>query len=264
MVRTYADIETARENGDHAVMFYVQRRPESSDWQLDGDVGTLRHWYNEGLRILQVSYGHNPPLRPDAHTPDERLGYGHREGDEKGVTDLGRSAIAEMNAMGMIVDVSHSSKRTTLDAAALSTKAIVATHANAEALTSNGRNKDDEELRAIADTGGVIGVTTIRWMLDTDGDGEAGMDDLIAHIEYIAGLVGIDHVGISSDADIGGWEQSSGHYADADLAAPDRWIRLALAALRPGAGLKRTWRNCWAATSAGCLSRYSLLDERTP
>ena len=227
VVRTYSDIETARENGEHAVMFYVQRRPEDSDWQLDGDVGTLRRWYNEGLRVLQVAYGHNPPSRPDAHTPDERLGYGSREGDEKGVTDLGRAAIAEMNAIGMIVDCSHCSRQTTLDAAALSTKPIIATHANAEALTPHHRNKDDDELRAIAGTGGVIGVTTIRWMLDTDRDGAAGMDDMIAHIEYIVELVGIDHVGVSSDARMDGWEQSSVHYADADLAAMDRWVRLA-------------------------------------
>ena len=174
VVRTYSDIETARENGDHAVMFYVQRRPEDSDWQLDGDVGKLRRWYNEGLRILQLSYGDGPE-RPDATSPDERLGYGSygpNEGDEKGVTNLGRAAIAEMNAIGMIVDCSHCSRQTTLDAAALSTKPIIATHANAEALTPVSRNKDDDELRAIAGTGGVIGVTTIRWMLDTDGDGK--------------------------------------------------------------------------------------------
>ena len=227
VVRTYSDIETAKENGEHAVMFYVQRRPEDSDWQLNGDVGTLRRWYNEGLRVLQVSYGHNPPSRPDAHAPDERLGYGSREGDEMGVTDLGRAAIAEMNAIGMIVDVSHCSRQTTLDAAALSTKPIIATHVNAEALTPHSRNKDDEELLAIAATGGVIGVTPIRAFLDTDGDGEAGIDDMVAHIEYIAGLVGIDHVGVSSDADLDGWPESSGYYADADLAAMDRWVRLA-------------------------------------
>ena len=80
VVRTYADIEVARENGEHAIIFYVQRRPEDSDWQLDGDVGNLRRWHNEGLRILQISYGHNPPSRHDAHTPEERLGYGGREG----------------------------------------------------------------------------------------------------------------------------------------------------------------------------------------
>ena len=229
VVRTYSDIETARENGEHAVMFYVQRRPEDSDWQLDGDMGNLRYWYNEGLRILQLSYGDGPE-RPDATAPDERLGYGSygpNEGDEKGVTDLGRAAIAEMNAIGMIVDCSHCSRQTTLDAASLSTKPIIATHANAEALTPVRRNKDDDELRAIADTGGVIAVTTIGWMLDTDGDRHGGMADMIAHIEYIAELVGIDHVGISSDARMDGWEESSVHYADADLAALDRWVRLA-------------------------------------
>ena len=128
--------------------------------------------------------------------------------------------------MGMIVDCSHCSRQTTLDAASLSTKPVIATHANAEALTPRIRNKDDDELRAIAGTGGVIGVTTIRSMLDTDGDGTADMDDMIAHIEYIVELVGIDHVGVSSDARMDGWEQSSVFYADADLAAIDRWVRL--------------------------------------
>ncbi len=227
VVRTYADIAAAHADGKLAVMFYVQRRPESSDWQLDGDVANLQHWYDEGLRILQISYGHNPPSRPDAHTADERLGYGGREGNERGLTELGRAAIAEMNKLGMIVDCSHCTRQTTLDAASLSTKPVVLTHANAEALTPHRRNKDDDELRAIAGTGGVIGVTCIRWMLDTDGDGKAGMSDMIAHIEYIAELVGIDHVGISSDSGVDGWPQESVHYADADIAAPDRWVRLA-------------------------------------
>ena len=223
MVRTYADIEAARAEGDLAVMFYVQLRPPSSDLQFDGDIAALRDWYADGLRVLQLAYGSG---RPDATAPDERLGYGHSEGEERGLTDLGRAAVAEMNALGMIVDCSHSSRRTTLEAASLSTRPILANHANAEALTPVSRNKDDEELLAIARTGGVIGVTTIRWMLDRDGDREAGIDDFIAHVEYIADLVGIDHVGISSDADVNGWPQESGHYADADLAAPDRWVRL--------------------------------------
>ncbi len=226
VVRTYADIDGAQEDGDLAVMFYVQRRPESSEWKLGGNVANLRRWYDEGLRILQISHGHNPPLRHDAHTPGERLGYGGREGDEKGLTKLGRAAIAEMNNLGMMVDCSHCTKQTTLEAARLSTKPVLLTHANAETLTPHRRNKDDEELLAIARTRGVIGVTTIRWMLDTDGDGEAGMDDMIAHIDYIAGLVGIDHVGVSSDSDVNGWPQESGHYADADLSAADSWVRL--------------------------------------
>lgn len=223
VVLTAEDIETAHDNGEYAVMFYIQRRP-APEWQLGGDVATLRDWYDGGLRVLQLAYGSS---RPDATGSAERLGYGSNEGDDRGVTDLGRAAIAEMNAIGMIIDVSHCNKKTTLDAAALSTEPIVATHANAETLTPVTRNKDDEELLAIAKTGGVIGVTAIRKFLDTDGDGTAGMDDMIAHIEYMVELVGIDHVGVATDARMDGWEQSSGHYPDADLAAFDRWERLA-------------------------------------
>ena len=135
-----------------------------------------------------------------------------------GLTDLGRAAIAEMNALGMIVDVSLCSKQTTLDAAALSTKPIIATHVNAEALTPVTRNKSEEELIAIAATGGVIGVTPIRAFLDTNRDGSAGIDDMIAHIEYMVTLVGIDRIGISSDSDLDGWEKTSYYYAGADLA----------------------------------------------
>ena len=107
VVRSYADIEIARDNGDFALMFYVQRR-EAPAWQLGGDVATLRHWYEEGLRVLQLAYGQS---RGDARGPDERLGYGSDEGDENGVTDLGRFAIAEMNALGMIVDCSQGRRR---------------------------------------------------------------------------------------------------------------------------------------------------------
>ena len=224
VVLTKEDIDMAHEDGDFAIMFYLQRRSPSSHWQLDGDVTRLRDWYDQGLKVLQLAYGSG---REDAREPDERLGYGHSEGEEKGLTDLGRSAIAEMNAIGMVVDVSHSSKQTVLDAAAASTKPIIATHANAEALTPVSRNKTDEELLAIAGTGGVIGVTAIRRFLDTDGDGTAGMDDMIAHIEYMVNLVGIDHVGVSTDADIDGWDKNSYYYSDADLAAMDRWVRLA-------------------------------------
>jgi membrane dipeptidase len=220
VIRTYMDIETAYENDQYAVMFYVQAR-NAPNWQLEGDIKRIRKWYDAGLRVLQLAYSFND------HGPEERLGYGDREGEELGLTPLGRAAIAEMNSLGIVVDVSHCSKQTTLDAAILSRKPIIATHANAKALTPESRNKDDEELLAIAATRGVIGVTTIRWMLDTDGNGAAGLHDMIVHIEYLVELVGIDHVGVATDAYMDGWPTDSGHYADVDLAASDRWVRLA-------------------------------------
>ena len=223
VVLTYEDIETARENGEYAYIFYVQSRV-APQWQLDGELANLGRWYAEGLRVLQLRYGDK-----EGHEPDERLAYGSYEGDDRGLTELGRRAVAEMNRLGVIVDVSHLSRQSTLEAAALSTKPVLATHANAEALTPQDRTKDDDELRAIAATGGVIGVTPIGWMLDRNGDGKAGMEDMVAHVEYIAGLVGIDHVGFSTDAALDGWDPDSRHYADAELAAIDRWVRVTAA-----------------------------------
>ena len=220
VIRSYPDILAARDAGEYAVMYYLQSR-KAPDFQLEGDISKLRRWYDEGLRVLQLAWHIS-----EGHGPNERLGYSASEGEEGGVTQLGHMAIVEMNKLGMIVDVSHCNRQTTLDAAVLSTTPILATHANAIALTPHHRNKTDEELLAIAATGGVIGATTIRWMLDTDDDGVAGMDDMITHIEYMVELVGVDHVGIATDSWLDGWERSSSHYADADLAAPDRWVRL--------------------------------------
>lgn len=220
VVLSYEDIETARENGEYGYLFYVQSRV-APQWQLGGDLAPLEQWYDEGLRVLQLRYGDK-----EGHDPGERLAYGSYEGDDQGVTELGRRAIAEMNRLGMIVDVSHLSRQSTLDAAALSTTPVLATHTNAAALTPQPRTKEDDELRAIAATGGVIGVTPIGWMMDRDGDGKAGMADLIAHLEYIVGLVGVDHVGVATDAALDGWDPDSRHYADAETAALDRWVRL--------------------------------------
>ena len=223
VVRTYADIETAHAAGDLALLFYIQLRPPEDGWHLNGDVAALRDWHDEGLRVLQLAYGSG---RPDATAPGERLAYGHSEGEENGLTDLGRAAIPEMNRLGMIVDVSHTSRRSTLEAAALSTQPIFANHANAEALSPRSRNKDDDELLAIARTGGVIGVTPIQSMLDQDGDRKADMDDFIAHVEYIVALVGVDHVGISTDGPVNGWGEESWYHSGPDLDTADRWIRL--------------------------------------
>ena len=85
------------------------------------------------------------------------------------------------SGLGIVVDVSHCSKQTTLDAAVLSTKPIIATHANA--LTPESRNMDDEELLAIAATHGVIGVTPIRWMLAADVVDQLDLSDITARYE---------------------------------------------------------------------------------
>jgi microsomal dipeptidase-like Zn-dependent dipeptidase len=210
-----------KKQNKYGVLFAVQSRV-APNWQLHGDARTIEEWFDAGLRVLQLQYG-----TKEKHDSSERLGYGTSEGDDKGLTDLGKKVVKKMNSLGMIIDVAHSNRQTTLDAAALSTFPIIATHANAESLTPINRNKSDEELVAIADTGGVICVTTIRWMLDTNKDNKAGLEDFILHIEYMVDLVGLDHVGVATDADMSGWEKSSTHYASKELASFNRWKLLA-------------------------------------
>ena len=103
----------------------------------------------------------------------------------------------------------------------------------------------------------MIGVTGIRGFLDTDGDGVTGMHDMIAHIEYIATLVGVDHVGISSDTYVDGWEESSGHYVNPR--SPLSIVGYGSGRTAAGAGLEREGlgQRCSAATSFGCFGKSS-------
>lgn len=206
----------------YGVMFAIQSRVAPA-FQLHGDAKVIRKWYDEGLRILQLQYG-----KKEKHGIDERLGYSTYEGDNKGLTELGKEVVIMMNRVGMIIDVAHSNQQTTLDAAALSKSPIIASHANAEAITGTARNKSDEEIVAIAGTGGVICVTPINWMLTTNKDAKATLHDFIAHIQYIVKLVGIEHVGVATDSFMSGWEKTSEHYTCKELAAYDRWKILAV------------------------------------
>ena len=212
------DIERAWEMGKFGVIFYVQKH-----FPLNGSVAAIQEWYKNGLRIMQLAYGDRWDIANQS--PAEKLGGGNDE-PELGLTELGKQAIRELNRLNMLVDISHLSKPAGLEAAAISQAPIVATHACADGVTEHRRNKSDEELLAIAKTGGVIGATPIVWMLDRDGDGKAGIDDFVAHVDYMVDVAGIDHVGLGTDAILDGWERTSRHYADEHLAAMDRWKRV--------------------------------------
>jgi membrane dipeptidase len=218
VIETGADIERAIAARKFGVIFYAQKH-----YPMGGSVDAIAGWKQKGLRIVQLAY--NAGIDPDNATPEEMLAGGSDQPDQ-GLTDLGRAAVRELNRLNMLVDVSHCSRPSVLEAVELSTAPVLANHTNALALTDSRRNKSDEELQAIARTGGVVGVTLVKWMLDRDGDGRAGIDDFIAHVDYIVDRIGIDHVGFASDSYLNGWETSSRHYADADLGAMDRWKRV--------------------------------------
>ncbi len=144
---------------------------------------------------------HKLGLRICALTYNERneLGDGCMEPENRGLTALGQQAVQEMNRLGIVIDLSHVGERTALDATAYSKKPVVYTHSNAKALTPSRRNLTDEQLKAVAAGGGVIGLSPFAMMSYRDIAVRPTLDDYLNHFDYIVNLIGVDHVGIGTD-----------------------------------------------------------------
>ena len=183
MVRcaTAADVLTARYAGKMAVTFDIEGMRA-----LNKDVSMVETYYRLGVRQMLIAYNLNNDAGGGCHD------------DDKGLTDFGRAVIAEMNRVGMVVDCAHSGIKSGLEAMRLSTKPCIFSHANARALKDHERNLTDQQIKAVAATGGVVGVNGLNLYL---ADGPASIDGLLRHIDYIAKLVGVDHVGIGLDFD---------------------------------------------------------------
>ena len=108
-----------------------------------------------------------------------------------------------MNELGMIVDVGHTGYQSTLDAIELSSRPIVFSHANCKALCDHPRNKTDDQIRALARKGGVMGLTCFNWFVSDKP--RSTLADLLDHFDHVIKLVGPEHVGIGSDFGIPGW-----------------------------------------------------------
>src|SRR4029077_2961094 len=132
---------------------------------------------------------------------------------DHGLTDFGRAVVAEMNRIGMVVDCAHSGIKSGLEAMRLSTRPCIFSHANARALQDHERNITDEQIKAVAATGGVVGVNGLGLYL---GNGPPRVEELVAHIDYVVKLVGAEHVGIGLDYD-------PGNNADLDPATTARY-----------------------------------------
>src|SRR3984957_16207235 len=153
---------------------------------LNGDVSMVELYYRLGVRQMLIAYNLNNDAGGGCHDQDT------------GLTDFGRAVVREMNRVGMVVDCAHSGIKSGLEAMKLSTKPCIFSHANARALHDHERNITDEQIKAVAATGGVVGVNGDSIFL---GDGAATVESLVAHIDYMAKLVGANHVGIGLDCD---------------------------------------------------------------
>ncbi len=150
------------------------------------DVGILDVLHDYGVRLMGLTYN-----------SQNYVGSGCTDRSDGGLTDFGLAFVRRMNELRMVVDTAHSGRRTTLDCCALSRAPVVATHTAARGVYAHDRGKSDEELRAIAATGGVIGVLAVPFFL-APGEGVT-IAAMLDHIDYIATLVGWRHVAIGTD-----------------------------------------------------------------
>ena len=178
---------------------------------IGGDLGNLARFARLGVRYMTLCHnGHNDLC--DSANP--RGDLGDAEILHGGLSALGRDAVAEMNRLGMLVDVAHTSKKTMLQAAGLSRTPVLSTHSCIKALCDNPRNMDDEQLDALKDVGGVVQVTAVPSFLKAGKrEAEVTVADFVDHIDYAVKRIGVEHVGISSDFDGGGgfvgWRDAS-------------------------------------------------------
>ena len=137
------------------------------------------------------------------HNGDNDICDSHKGNHEhNGLSDFGREVVARMNSVGMMVDLSHASEKSFWDALECSAKPIICSHSSSRALCDHTRNLTDEQMRALASSGGVAQVCLYSGFLKKGGN--ATVDDAIRHIMHMIDVMGVDHVGIGSDFDGGG------------------------------------------------------------
>ena len=179
LVGSVAEIRRARRDGKLAIAFDLEGMNA-----LDGDVNMVNVYYGLGVRQMLFAYNLNNLAGGGCHDQDI------------GLTDFGRAVIREMNRVGMMVDCSHTSYRTTMEAMELSSAPVIFSHSCAKALRGHGRNVTDEQIRACAKTGGVVGVTGIGIFL---GDNDTSSGTFVDHVSYMSDMIGAEHVGIALD-----------------------------------------------------------------
>jgi membrane dipeptidase len=180
---TVADIERARREGKLAIIYNLQ-----DTTPIHQELSRVDMLFSLGVRCVQLTYNYQ-----------NSVGSGCRERGANGLTVFGNDLIARMNEVGMLVDTSHANMKTMADAIAASKKPIINSHTACQALQEHVRNTTDQNMRAMAERGGLTGICQMRPFLTPKKSDN--LDAYFAHIDHAVQVAGIDHVCIGSDRD---------------------------------------------------------------
>ncbi len=179
------DIVSAKKQNKHCLYFSGNGVPIPQDWvSVEEELRFIRVFFQLGVRMMHLTYNRR-----------NMIGDGCGEPSDGGLSDFGRAVVAEMNRLGVIVDVAHCGWRTSREAAEVSERPIVASHTTCGALHEHIRSKPDSVIRTIVDRGGLIGICCVPGFLGGHGD----IAKMMEHIDYAVKTFGADHVAIGTD-----------------------------------------------------------------
>jgi membrane dipeptidase len=177
-----ADIEAAHAQGQKAGIITCQET-----LGFGKDLALLERVVRFGLRAVQLTYNNQ-----------NLVGAGCMEEQDGGLSEFGKKFVAKLDALGVLVDTGHCGRRTTLDACRYSQRPVIASHTGAEAVYPHRRAKSDQEITAIAGTGGVVGIFAMPWFIAPD-PAATTVEHFLDHIGHVVKVAGVDHVGIGTD-----------------------------------------------------------------
>ena len=212
LARSSNEVKQIIEKGKKVAMIGVENA-----YPIGLDTAYVKKFYDMGARYMSLAHnGHN-------QLSDSNTGEFDNTSLHNGISELGKQVIEKMNYYGMMVDISHPSKEAIRQTIQHSKAPVIASHSSARHLSDHPRNLDDEQLKWVKENGGVVQVVALDEFLNKTKhkahlenpklNPPVDLSDFVDHIDYIKNLIGIDHVGISSDFDGGGgiegWQDAS-------------------------------------------------------
>jgi len=184
---TVSDLNRNKAEGKKSIIIGVE-----NGYAIGKDINNIKRFAELGVKYITLSHNGNNDICDSNTGPVEH----------NGLSEFGKEVVKEMNRQGIIIDISHTSEKTSFDALALSWYPIIASHSSVKALCDHPRNLSNELIKAVAAKGGVVQICLLSEFLIKEGT--ASVKDAVDHIDYIVWLAGIDYVGIGSDFDGGG------------------------------------------------------------